>query len=85
MDEKNIISTHTIPNLASPVIPIGLVDTGVFGSTDEVLNDAVRIGNEMGADWIVGFNFQSEPTFSRADRRWSGFGTAVKLRPRRSG
>ena len=77
MDKSNIVSSHTIRGVRG-CTPVGLVQTDSFTSTDEVLDDAVRIGNDLGADWIVGFNFQSQPTLHRSGRKWSGFGTAVK-------
>lgn len=79
MDKSNIISNHVIPGTEAAPVPIGLVDTGEFSTLDEVLEDAVRIGNQMGAAWIVGFNVQSQQTKLRMDRTWAGFGTAVKL------
>jgi hypothetical protein len=78
MNKSNIVSTFTIPDISVSFRPVGVVLTNEFTSTDEVLEDAVRIGNELGADWIVGFNFQSQPSMKRVNRTWKGFGTAVK-------
>lgn len=79
MDKTNITTNHNIPESTNPPVPIGLVDTGEFKTLEEVLEDAVRIGNQLGAHWIVGFNIQSQQPNLRVDRTWSGFGTAVKL------
>jgi hypothetical protein len=79
MDKSNIVTNHIIPGIQAAPVPIGLVDTGELRTPDEVLDAAVEIGNQLGADWIVGFNLQSQQTEIRANRTWSGFGTAVKL------
>jgi hypothetical protein len=79
MDKSNIVTNHIIPGIEVAPVPIGLVGTDEFKTPDEVLDDAVKIGNQLGADWIVGFNLQSQQTEVRANRTWSGFGTAVKL------
>lgn len=81
MDKSNIVTNHIIPETDQPPMPIGLVDTTEFNTIEEVLDEAVRIGNQLGADWIVGFQIQSQQTKLRIDRTWAGFGTAVKLNP----
>jgi hypothetical protein len=81
MNISNIITDHSIPvDNASPE-PIGLVNTDFFGSPAEVFDQAVKIGNDLGADWIVGFILQNDQAKFRTDFTWKGFGTAVRLKP----
>ena len=83
MDKSNIISDHIIPNVEGSIKPVGFIDTKSHSSTDDVLDEAVELGNELNADWIIGFNFQSQPTLERVNRMWKGFGTAVQITPQR--
>jgi hypothetical protein len=79
MNRSNIVTNHNIPGNVIPPVPIGLVNTGELQTPDAVLDRAVELGNALGADWIVGFNLQSQQAELRENRTWSGFGTAVKL------
>ncbi len=79
MNKDNIITSFRIPGARVASTPVGVVHTGWYTSTERVLDAAVRTGNELGADWIVGFMFESQSANKRVDRKWRGFGTAVKL------
>ena len=77
MDATNIVSDWNVPNVQGTVRPVAIVKTGVFTSTDQVLEDAVLKGNAMDAAWIIGFNYQSAGAKKRVDRGWVGNGVAV--------
>lgn len=79
MDKSDILSDFNIPDTEKNRMIVGVVETAGFTSTDKVLDDAVRIGNTLDADFIVGFRFISQPTAKRVNRKWKGSGQAVKL------
>ena len=81
MDVSNIITDHSIPVENASPVPIGLIDTAFFGSPAEVFDEAVRIGNDLGADWIVGFTLLNNQAELRTNLTWKAFGTAVKINP----
>lgn len=84
MNTSNIIN---VPNIEGFKITqyLGVIYSGPFKGVDGysiLLNDVVSQANGVGADWVVSFHVQTSGGFLRAEREFSGFGTAVKVEPR---
>jgi hypothetical protein len=80
MTEENIISSHIVAGRRKTPVVVALIETAPHTSTDAVLTDAAQQGTDLGAEWIVGFNFQSTPANNRVGRKWKGFGTAIRFK-----
>ncbi len=81
MDTSNIVSSARIQGFRISKY-LGVVYSGPFASYQNLLADVVSQGNSLKADWIVSFSVQSSVSESRVDRTFSGFGTAVRVKPR---
>jgi uncharacterized protein YbjQ (UPF0145 family) len=80
MDTSNIISSARIEGYRITRY-LGVIYSGPFASYQGLLDDVVNQGNLLGADWVVSFFPQSTTSKSRANRPFTGFGTAVMASP----